>query len=194
MTAAHMFHGLRQLGIATVGYFISLAPAGEIDGERELLRMACALVYQISLVLSDNIRFAIDLDAKMAALRVLPETDSDVVRSLPPAIGLLEALLEISPPLLFCVVDGYSLLESYLASPAARSASRRFVTCICDAAARKQTARPQIFKALFTTEEFCEELQDAVNRGTLSCVVHDGEDDDDTMDFDSDDVLDLAEE
>ncbi|KAK1492320.1 hypothetical protein CABS01_11837 [Colletotrichum abscissum] len=161
LLAAQMVHDLSQLNIPSLCHFIHRPKSASLDRERALLEMVYSLVYQISRALPEHAHFEAGVVEKVKSIPPIPQTRSEVTRSLAPAINLLESLLEYLPPLLFCVVDGFQLLVRQSNSPEMKAATKQFVACICEAATRQLTDQPSIFKSLWTTDGPCRDLQQA---------------------------------
>ena len=181
-----MLHSLGQLSIPTLGHFISRPRRGTLDREYGFLEMVCSLIYQVSRVLPEHFECRIEMSAKIAPLRmVTADTTIGAAHALAAAVDLLETMLAMSPPLLFCVVDGLHLLERSSNSSEMQSALRRFVDCVCEAGALGSTEKTRIFKVLLTTDGHSKELRWAAKRGLLTHVTHkdEEEDHDESMDF-----------
>ncbi|KAI3533946.1 hypothetical protein CSPX01_12427 [Colletotrichum filicis] len=161
LLAAQMVHDLGQLNIPTLCHFIHRPKKASLDRERALLDMVYSLVYQISRALPEHAQFEAGIVEKVKSISPVPQTRSEVTRSLTPAINLLESLLEYLPPLLFCVVDGFQLLVRQSNSPEMKAATKHFIACICEAATRQLIDQPSIFKSLWTTDGPCRDLQQA---------------------------------
>ncbi|KAK2043571.1 hypothetical protein LZ31DRAFT_595509 [Colletotrichum somersetense] len=177
LLAAHMVHDLSQLSIPTLFHFVHRPKNASLDRERALLEMVYSLVYQISRALPEHAHFEAGLVEKVKSLPAVPQTRSEVTRSLAPAVNLFESLLRNPPPLLFCVVDGFQLLVRGSNSPELKAASKQFVACICKAATYRLTDQPQIFKSLWTTDGFCRDLQQARKSQVLAYVGYEDDED-----------------
>ncbi|KAK7455556.1 hypothetical protein Landi51_02760 [Colletotrichum acutatum] len=181
LLAAQMVHDFSQLNIPTLCHFIHRPKSASLDRERALLEMVYSLVYQISRTLPEHAHFEAGVVEKVKLLPAVPQTRSEVTRSLAPAVNLLESLLENLPPLLFCVVDGFQLLVRQSNSPEMKAASKQFVTCICEAATRQLTDQPSIFKSLWTTDGPCRDLQQARRSRILAYLGYEDDEEFESM-------------
>jgi len=111
---------LRQLHIPAVLHFIAYPhreTGQRLDREQELLKASCSLAYQLAETLPDYASFSADFDfgAHMEAMQA--SSEADPIAATNAAIDLIEKFLSMGPPLLFCLVDGIQLLESYKNPP-----------------------------------------------------------------------------
>ncbi|KAK1513420.1 uncharacterized protein CCOS01_14362 [Colletotrichum costaricense] len=181
LLAAQMVHDLSQLNIPSLCHFIHRPKSASLDRERALLEMVYSLVYQISRALPEHAHFESGVVEKVKSIPPIPQTRSEVTRSLAPAINLLESLLEYLPPLLFCVVDGFQLLVRKSNSPEMKAATKQFVACICEAATRQLTDQPSIFKSLWTTDGPCRDLQQARKSRALAHLGYEDDEEFESM-------------
>ncbi|KAG7047044.1 phytanoyl-dioxygenase family protein [Colletotrichum scovillei] len=181
LLAAQMVHDLSQLNIPSLCHFIHRPKGTSLDRERALLEMVYSLVYQISRALPEHAHFEAGVVEKVKLLPAVPQTRSEVTRSLAPAVNLLESMLENLPPLLFCVVDGFQLLVRQSDSPEMKAATKQFVACICEAATRQLKDQPSIFKSLWTTAGPCRDLQQARRSRALAYLGYEDDEEFESM-------------
>jgi len=167
---------LRQLHIPAVLHFIAYPhreTGQRLDREQELLKASCSLAYQLAETLPDYASFSADFDfgAHMEAMQA--SSEADPIAATNAAIDLIEKFLSMGPPLLFCLVDGIQLLESYKNPPRLNGVLRRFVAALCKPLQQRTSAdtggATRILKVLASTDGHCDLLQMAVK---ASILVH----------------------
>ncbi|KAF1352516.1 hypothetical protein BDV97DRAFT_412340 [Delphinella strobiligena] len=111
LTAACMISRIRSLRIPVISYFCVYEACDwqTFSRSHELLKMVYSLIYQVCSFLPEGMSAADEGCANISPSRV--EAFGPSVQHLPEAIELLGELLCKAPSLLFCIVDGFQLLD-----------------------------------------------------------------------------------
>jgi hypothetical protein len=135
LTTAFIAHSFGQLGIPVLQYFCFYNPRQwrSFSCEEELLNLAYALIYQLALVLPEQVEtgdegaLLIDLSTERLS-RLTPHAES-----LPEAIDLLGDMLAVGPRLFAILIDGLQLLDREEESDWYKACLRRFLETLGNA-------------------------------------------------------------
>ncbi|KAK8124348.1 uncharacterized protein PG998_000107 [Apiospora kogelbergensis] len=194
LACTYILAALRQMHIPTVAHFVAYQrrkTGQRINREQELLALCCSLVYQLAEALPEHVYFPKDLRAHVEALQHCAEREA--VTNIGAAVDLIEDLVNMTPPLLFCLVDGIQLLEGDANSSQMNRVLRRFVAALCSPIKRGRSLgkdeAPGIFKVLVSTNGHCDLLQKGVNADLLQYRNINEDDMDDPLDIQKKDFV-----
>ncbi|RYP65716.1 hypothetical protein DL771_008161 [Monosporascus sp. 5C6A] len=173
LSSVYMFVAVQKLQIPVVGYFCVYDGRQRFNRAEELLKLVYSLIYQVSLILPNNIRPGGDLDADLSSSRFSCLTGT--VESIDGAIDLLGDLLAVGPPLFFVILDGLQLLERDSDPQKLRDCFRKFIGVINDTLTANTVDRRRIVKVLFSTDGACLELRPYIRSGLITPVVYEKE-------------------
>jgi hypothetical protein len=167
LCAAYVTSRVQQLGIPAVQYFCSHDYERPLDLCEKLQEIVYSLIYQVALALPEQVdsTWHHNLDLSDSRFSCLDGKTS----SLDPSIDLLDDLLRVAPPLMFCIIDGLQLLDRDPCPASFESSLQHFLNTL--SAREVGTSATTVLKVLFTTDGICLPLKKQEGLGHIEVVL-----------------------
>jgi hypothetical protein len=172
LTSAFILSNLNRLRIPTLTYFFPYDSSewDSFDCQTEVLRLVYSIIWQaVSALPEDTMSTTSSVDFSAFRMRKAcgDETLSD-------SIKLLIDLVKSGPPLIFCVIDGLQRLDDSKLGSKLQEGLRELLQELCNLAT-EGPGKGKVFKVLFTTDGFTDELTSLEDSGLLSRETYDDE-------------------